>query len=1186
MVHRRRSTPSRRVRRTSAVIAITVAVAASCTAAPPTSATGPTPAVPDRRPAVLHGTDPEPLDCGAWRYDGVAAGPLPGEWDPDDHRFGSFRDDGSAASPHRHCGQLGAAVDLAWGVDRGRPDVVIAVIDSGIRWRDAGAMADLADQAYLNRGELPAPQGDPGGAPQAVGADPYDRDGDGRFTVADFAADPRVEDRNANRLLDPEDLILTPGFSDGTDDDGNGYVDDISGWDFLHDDNDPLDDVDYGHGTGEARDSTAAHDGHGAAGTCPRCLHLPVRVSDSFIADGSRFAASVLFALDSGADVVQEALGAINSPPQAQAAIDAAWRRGVPVVASMADEQSQHANLPAALSHTIPVNSVTEGSGFLGDLGATLTGRRDGLAINGCTNTGGIAWVTVPSDGCSSEATGNSAGMVGLLESTARSAGVQRHPALVAAGVTGADANVLSAAEVAQVLRATADDVDLSTPNVHDPANEDVDDLGQRRFPTSRGWDATTGYGRINAYEAVRAVQLGAIPPEADLTGPARFGLLPTSGTVAVTGRVAAVRSPSFSYRVEWATGLQPPPWPGRDEWHVVGSGTGLTAPLDGDLGELDLAAVAAALPDGGRGTPTTAVGTPDPDRFTVRLRVVVTDADGRVGIDHRHVVVHDDPDRIPTPEVPGAGAASPAFADLDGDGAHELLVATDDGLVHALRSPDAAERELPGWPVSTGAAPYWHPGSPTAGADAIAEPARASGIGAPAVADLDGDRAPEVVVADLEGGVHVYGADGRTKATMRSDPRFSRGERTDERNRMKPGFVGGAALGDLDGDGGLDVVAAAMDRHVYAWHADGTPLEGFPVLVVDPAQVAAIDADSHAVSFRDPEATGQGGEIVVTPALGDLDGDGRPEVVVGTQEQYDERPAAFPGLGLPGRSGNTRLFAISPDGTSATSGTPFLPGWPVALPMFLTSVLPTIGDGVAAQAAIGDVDGDGGPEVVASSVSGQTMVLDADGRTPYGRPFGVQVALGWLGAVGPGTNSADTAALTSAFGGPAIGRLGSPVGLDVAAPTTGAGRAIDTLLSNDQAGDPQLTAWSGVDGSVRNGFPRVTADVAFFVTPAIADVDGDGGNEVVAANGVQMLDAVDGDGVPARGWPKVTGGWAVGTPGFGDWDGDGRAEVAITRRDGHLLVWQLPTEAAAIGDWTRFGANDRNDGSVGPPGP
>ena len=235
--------------------------------------------------------------------------------------------------------------------------------------------------------------------------------------------DPRVGDRNGNGLIDPEDLILAPALSDGVDGDANGYVDDISGWDFLNDDNNPLDDVGYGHGTGEAKDSTAAHNGTGAFGMCVDCSHLPVRVSDSFIAEGGRFAAGVLFALDSGADVVQEALGAISNPPQAQQAVDAAYFRGVPVVASMADEQSQHANLPAAMNHTIPVNSVTDALDFLGDVGTTVTGRRDTLAINGCTNTGGIAWVSVPSDGCSSEATGNSAGMVGLISSAGRAVG-------------------------------------------------------------------------------------------------------------------------------------------------------------------------------------------------------------------------------------------------------------------------------------------------------------------------------------------------------------------------------------------------------------------------------------------------------------------------------------------------------------------------------------------------------------------------------------------------------------------------------------------------------------------------------------------------------------------------------------------------------------------------------------------
>ena len=94
----------------------------------------------------------------------------------------------------------------------------------------------------------------------------------------------------------------------------------------------------------------------------------------------------MLFGLDHGAAVIQEALGAINNPRQAQQAIDAAYERGVPVIASMADEASKHPNLPGSLEHTLTVNSVRD------------TGPPQSyLALNGCTNYGGHTLLSVPS---------------------------------------------------------------------------------------------------------------------------------------------------------------------------------------------------------------------------------------------------------------------------------------------------------------------------------------------------------------------------------------------------------------------------------------------------------------------------------------------------------------------------------------------------------------------------------------------------------------------------------------------------------------------------------------------------------------------------------------------------------------------------------------------------------------------
>ena len=1188
------------------VVALVGAGLAGCGDAPPDSAAAGAP------PPLSDDAYRPPTDCTNWRYgpaDEPAAGKVPAEYPRTEAgwKLGSLRDDDPAirSSIQNQCGQIGAAVDLAWGVTTGRDDVTIAVLDSGIKWRDAGDMADLATKVRLNRRELKTP------CQQRSG----DCNNDGRFEITDFTANgATLPDRNGNGLADPEDLILDPAQNNGRDDDRNGYVDDIAGWDFLYGDNNPLDTVEFGHGTGEAKDSTAAANGQGDVGTCPDCRVLPVRVGDSFITEGGRFAAGVLFALDSHADVIQEALGVTSNPRQAQQAIDAAYRRGLVVVASMADEASKHPNLPAALERTMPVNSITKREHF--------SGNQDGwLALNGCTNWGAITWVAVPSGSCSSEATGLGSGMVGLVVSAAREAGLPK----------------LTANEIMQVVQANADDVDFATPHGNEPANNYASSGGDlvpsQRYPTRAGWDEVYGYGRINAYEAVRLTKAGRIPPEAALSSPKFFEVLPTHGTLTVKGDVGTRFADRYSYRVEWAVGANPPPHPGTDQWHVVAQRQGETRPRHGTLARIDLAEVAAALPGNGAGEPLTSTGLPDEDRFAVRVRVVVTGegaaADGLAGTMQKQVYVHDDPDLATgyPRQVAGASGSSPVFADIDGHGGDELLIATTDGDVHAYRANGS---EVAGWPVRTTVASWWPIGSPTARQAHIQPMRSAIMVGAPAVGDVDGDGGLDVVVTDADGNVWAWDNEGERLPGFRTEhlggPGKPRGARRsqvhinpawsvddvasqDSRNRTKPGFAGSAALGQLDADRQLEVVAAGLDRHVYAWNHDGSPVAGWPVLLVDPAKAGAVDRTSHKVTFADGSAK-EGGEIVATPALADLDGDGRDEVVVGAQESYAEpiNIGDTPEIGLitsvGGEAGNARLYALSPDGRNAPNpdrnpghpdDTAYLPGWPTKVGQLLLETLPVIGDGVVAQAAVGDVvPSHPGPEIVAASAVGPTYVFGADGRSVYGTGLGGadNPAL-WTGGVltpsqnnryGAARNSQDIQITPTVFAGSSIGDLDGDGTADFVSSTGGLSRLLDQALPDMQLpNDDQLLAWQGGDtGNALAGFPQVTTDIAFFVTPAIADLDGDGHNEAIAGNGLGLVAAHEADGSRPAGWPKLQGGWVVGTPGLGDFDGDGTAEIAIVRRDGALFVWHTRQPTADLGAWPRFGGDAHNSGKAG----
>src|SRR5258708_6681316 len=214
----------------------------------------------------------------------------------------------------------GMSVNKAWAAfGTGRSDVIVAYIEGGVNWR-ISTSKDIRRKAYLNCGELPAPEKAdgstmPGHSPGCLEPKKsYDLDGDGVLTVDDYANDPRV----AHPLLHPvaggitaEDLIVA--FSDGKDNDHNGFVDDISGWNFHRDTNDPqTDQSTYGHSDGESAQAVAeAHNNFAGAGICPNCRLLMVKAGDEAIDRPDRIAEAIRLAVGSGGKAVHGSLSSL-----------------------------------------------------------------------------------------------------------------------------------------------------------------------------------------------------------------------------------------------------------------------------------------------------------------------------------------------------------------------------------------------------------------------------------------------------------------------------------------------------------------------------------------------------------------------------------------------------------------------------------------------------------------------------------------------------------------------------------------------------------------------------------------------------------------------------------------------------------------------------------------------------------
>lgn len=373
---------------------------------------------------------------------------------------------------HRNTGQSGGTVDadidaeLAWDITLGDPGVVIAVIDNGPDLNHPDTVPNL----WVNPSEIPG---------NGVDDDDWD-------------ADPTT------------------------------YIDDISGWDFNGNDNDP---TGGNHGTAVAGTAAATGDNAlGVTGSCPNCSLMLIRFGATFNDDALAFG----YAQQMGADIITNSWGySIGTPATTDVvnAINVAAGAGCVIFFAMSNRNindctgatpdiSSMANVVAVSAVSNQDRKVTESAfGNCMDLLAP-THRGYGPNPNGWPAGSGSAY-TGTLNIATTDRVGNNGynnadppnaepgfspdycpGETADRDYTLCFGGTSAATPLTA-GVTGLvlSANPdLTSVQVQRLLQDTAD-------KVEDSAGDYAEETG---FSTPATGDATHGWGRVNAFEAVR----------------------------------------------------------------------------------------------------------------------------------------------------------------------------------------------------------------------------------------------------------------------------------------------------------------------------------------------------------------------------------------------------------------------------------------------------------------------------------------------------------------------------------------------------------------------------------------------------------------------------------------------------------------------------------------------------------
>ncbi len=384
---------------------------------------------------------------------------------------------------------------------------------------------------------------------------------------------------------------------------------------------------------------------------------------------------------------------------------------------------------------------------------------------------------------------------------------------------------------------------------------------------------------------------------------------------------------------------------------------------------------------------------------------------------------------------------------------------------------------------------------------------------------------------------------------------------------RIARGAFAAPVLIDLENkkDGTLDVLQAAFDGNVYAFRPDGTPVPGWPVAIHYTGSLAAVPSTNR---------------ILTTPAVADFNGDGIPDLLVGSNEL----------LGAGAQSGG--IYLVDGRGTGAPSL--YFKDWPVTITSF--NLFPLVAEGVPNAGVVGLFDGklaavmhgnatlplilpfDPGVQTQLNVTPPNAMPQRPDPDNPGQTLIGVDPAA----IFGPLSAAMTPDTMLPLFAQPSLGDIDQDGTLDVVTSGGSLNLAINlqSKTNTGLAGANLLAMWSGKTGAMLPASPMVLEDFTFFNSQAIANLDGDDYPEVITGSGGYFLHAFNGCGVEPVGWPKFTGQWIISTPAVGDVDGDGKLEVSVGTRDGWLYLWHTEGLTTNIIEWESFHHDAQNTGN------